>query len=110
MHINGRGAFFRCLFLGWLGAHRFYCRREVTGFLYLISFGFGGIGIIFDLFRIAYGKFKVRPSGSFTTTDGMYRELYNLCDSEEVPVGYKATCWIILLIVTIIILSTTIIK
>lgn len=34
------------------GIHRFYLGRPVTGFLYLITWGFFGVGTVIDLFRI----------------------------------------------------------
>ena len=37
-----------CLFLGWLGAHKFYAGRIGMGVLYLITFGLCGIGWIID--------------------------------------------------------------
>src|SRR3954471_14265784 len=44
------------LWLGWPlglgGLHRFYLGRPISGFLYLITWGFFGIGQIIDLFRI----------------------------------------------------------
>ena len=40
-----------CVF-GLCGIHRFYLGRPVTGFLYLITFGFLGIGQLIDLFRL----------------------------------------------------------
>jgi hypothetical protein len=40
-----------CVF-GFCGIHRFYLGRPVTGFLYLITFGFFGIGQLVDLFRL----------------------------------------------------------
>lgn len=40
-----------CLF-GLCGIHRFYLGKPVTGFLYLITFGFLGIGQIIDLARL----------------------------------------------------------
>lgn len=45
-------AFFLCLFLGFLGAHRFYEGKIVTGILYLCTLGLGGIGVIVDLIKI----------------------------------------------------------
>ena len=103
-HTNGRTAFFRCLFFGWLGAHRFYCRRYVTGFLYLISGGFFGIGVIIDLFQIAYGKFKYRCPYTYGFLFD-FDNMRNLCDSDEVPVGYKVICWLLPVIVVILFLS-----
>jgi TM2 domain-containing membrane protein YozV len=36
-------------FLGWLGIHRFYQGKLITGFLYLISAGLFGVGIVYDV-------------------------------------------------------------
>lgn len=40
-----------CLF-GLCGIHRFYLGKPITGFLYLITFGFFGIGQLVDLVRL----------------------------------------------------------
>lgn len=56
----GHGAtssYVRCFLLwitlGWLGAHRFYAGRWVTGWLYVCTFGFGGIGWAADAFFLS---------------------------------------------------------
>jgi TM2 domain-containing membrane protein YozV len=45
------------LWLGWPlglgGLHRFYLGRPVSGFFYLITWGFLGVGQIIDLFRMS---------------------------------------------------------
>jgi restriction system protein len=51
-------AFWLCLLLGWVGAHRFYVGKIGTGLIFLFSFGFLGIGIIYDLLCIILGSFK----------------------------------------------------
>lgn len=44
------------LWMGWplglAGLHRFYLGKPISGFLYLITWGFFGIGQIIDLFRL----------------------------------------------------------
>lgn len=42
-----------CVFLGWLGVHRFYEGKVITGLLYLCTWGFFGIGWIVDIVRLA---------------------------------------------------------
>ena len=41
-------AFFLCLFLGWLGAHKFYEYKPIMGILYILTFGGFGIGWLLD--------------------------------------------------------------
>lgn len=45
-------AFLLCLFLGWLGVHKFYEEKIGMGVLYLFTFGLFGIGVIVDLIII----------------------------------------------------------
>jgi TM2 domain-containing membrane protein YozV len=42
-----------CL-VGLAGIHRFYAGRYVTGFIWLLTFGLVGIGLVYDLFRIPF--------------------------------------------------------
>ena len=42
-----------CICFGWLGIHRFYEGKVITGILYLCTLGFFGLGWIIDIVRIA---------------------------------------------------------
>ena len=47
-----------CIFFGEFGAHYFYAGRPVMGVIYLLTFGFLGIGWFIDIIRIACGVFR----------------------------------------------------
>lgn len=47
-----------CVFLGLLGAHRFYVGKTGTGVLQLFSLGLLGVWTLFDLVLIASGAFR----------------------------------------------------
>ena len=47
-------AFFLCLFLGFLGAHKFYEGKAGMGILYLLTVGLFGLGWIIDTIRILF--------------------------------------------------------
>jgi TM2 domain-containing membrane protein YozV len=40
------------LFFGVFGVHRFYLGRPLSGFIYLITGGICGLGILFDIFYV----------------------------------------------------------
>lgn len=46
--------FLLCLFLGFLGAHRFYLKQWKLGAVYLLTIGIFGIGWIADCFRFGF--------------------------------------------------------
>ncbi len=47
-------AFFLCLFLGFIGAHKFYEGKTGMGVLYLLTFGLFGIGWIIDCIALLF--------------------------------------------------------
>lgn len=47
-------SFFLCLFLGFVGAHKFYEGRILLGIVYLFTAGLFGIGILFDLIVLLF--------------------------------------------------------
>ena len=49
-----------CVFLGFMGMHRFYVGKIGTGFLWLFTFGLFGIGAIYDLILVGTGEFRDR--------------------------------------------------
>src|SRR5690242_19189199 len=51
-------AAFLCLFLGWLGVHRFYTGHVISGIVQLFTFGGFGIWAFIDLIMIYTDSFK----------------------------------------------------
>jgi TM2 domain-containing membrane protein YozV len=47
-----------CIFLGYLGIHRFYTGYAWLGILYLLTGGILGIGILVDLIFIIIGGYE----------------------------------------------------
>ena len=56
-----------CVFLGWMGAHRFYAGKIGTGILMLLTTGggivasvwpIGGVWVVIDLIFIISGSFR----------------------------------------------------
>ncbi len=46
-----------CFFFGYLGIHRFYAGKPLTGILMLITLGGFGVWTIIDFIMIALGNF-----------------------------------------------------
>ena len=51
-------AFLLCLFLGFLGAHRFYAKKFKSGAIQLVTLGFCGLWSLVDAVTILLSKFK----------------------------------------------------
>lgn len=51
---NKRVSLLLCIFLGWLGAHKFYEGKLGIGLIYLFTLGLWGIGWIVDIIRLAF--------------------------------------------------------
>lgn len=47
-----------CIFLGYIGAHKFYVGENGMGIIYLFTMGLFGIGWLIDIILIAAGSFK----------------------------------------------------
>ena len=45
------------IFLGAFGIHRFYVGKVGTGIMYLVTLGFFGVGVLFDIVMILLGSF-----------------------------------------------------
>lgn len=60
--------FFLCLFLGVLGAHRFYVKKNGTGLLMLLTLGGLGFWTIIDLMFIVNNKFEDKQNRTVLLT------------------------------------------
>ncbi len=54
-------AFLLCLFLGYLGIHKFYEGRILLGVVYLFTGGLFGIGILIDLVILFFKPLHYYP-------------------------------------------------
>lgn len=47
-----------CWFLGYLGVHRFYVGKTISGIVYLLTGGVFLIGVWYDFIMLLLGKFQ----------------------------------------------------
>ena len=69
-------AAFLCMFLGWLGVHRFYTGRVVSGIFQLLTFGGFGIWTLIDLIMIYTDSFKDDMGLLLTRMEGAGSNVY----------------------------------
>jgi TM2 domain-containing membrane protein YozV len=65
-----------CMFLGWLGVHRFYTGRVVSGIFQLLTFGGLGIWTLVDLIMIYTDSFTDDMGMPLTRTEGAGANMY----------------------------------
>lgn len=65
---SGYTALLLAVFLGYIGAHRFYVGKIGTGILMLITLGGMGVWCFIDVFIIAYGEFTDKNGQCLTFT------------------------------------------
>ena len=63
---------FLCMFLGWLGVHRFYTGRVVSGIVQLLTFGGFGIWTIVDLVMIYADGFRDDMGMPLSRVEGVW--------------------------------------
>jgi len=82
-----------CLFLGWLGAHRFYENKIATGVLYLCTLGIFGIGWVFDLWLLL-----IKPNTPITETHeyGIYLRVVEALEKGGYSVEERRRDWCII--------------
>jgi TM2 domain-containing membrane protein YozV len=69
---NGTVTFFLCLFLGYIGIHRFYTGKIGTGILMLLVCwtGISEVWWLIDIVMILFGKFKDKSGGIVSFSKG----------------------------------------
>jgi len=67
---------FLCLFLGWLGVHRFYTGHIFTGLLQLFTFGGFGIWVLVDLVMIYTDSFRDDLNMLLTRPERIWSNVY----------------------------------
>lgn len=64
--INKKVDFILCLFLGYLGIHKFYEKKTLMGILYLFTLGLFLVGWIYDCIKLGIELYKTNNATSTT--------------------------------------------
>lgn len=78
-----------CVFLGWLGVHRFYAGKTASGILYLLTCGACGVGWLVDIILIILDKFK-DGSGNYITSPASSTAPAPTASTSELSTGKTA--------------------
>lgn len=79
--MNKKTDFILCLFLGYIGIHKFYEKKISMGILYLFTGGLFFIGWIYDCIQLGIGIYKEK-----NTIRNMYSQETSYKDREEEPI------------------------
>lgn len=79
--MNKKTDFILCLFLGYIGIHKFYEKKISMGILYLFTSGLFFIGWIYDCIQLGIGIYKEK-----NTIRNMYSQETSYKDREEEPI------------------------
>jgi TM2 domain-containing membrane protein YozV len=83
------------LFLGFAGAHRFYAGKVWTGFAYLFTLGWLGIGWVIDILTVLFGNFTDK-TGQFVRPKSAEESSGNRMDDSSSPTkGLPVWVWLV---------------
>jgi len=74
-----------CIFLGWLGAHRFYVGRWMTGTIQLLTFGGYGIWWLIDFILIVFNNFTTKGGEMLKGSEKIDAQLQQVSNSNSAP-------------------------
>lgn len=77
--------FVLCLFLGYLGVHKFYEKKNGLGVLYLLTLGLFGIGWLVDIIKLLFDLIKVFDTSN--TNDKTYNPTPIVAKTSDISVS-----------------------
>lgn len=69
-HIDYSAAWILLTFLGFLGIHRFYMGKIITGLLYLVTGGLFGLGLLYDFWTLNAQVSEINYEGDLPLQSG----------------------------------------